>query len=467
MKTLSIRHCDSTAHPPPHTRTATGVPQQSTRSCRWSSQNSTRHIREIHHLLDGAFPEDFDCFLQRTDDLVIIGRFSSLLPDFRDFLCDRTLLSACCNAFSARTNLSPLSPTLQFNTNFSTLITRIGPSDASFPIARTIEPLPIGTQTFPLACSELCSFLSQVLGSRPWLFFFMGTWFPSLAVFSFFTSIWHVFHQTFCSPWLGAGTCFIVASGEPFAHLQEDSFSVCPALVAGCDLCFVLQTRACRMLRLHRCKPPVLTPTAIFDELLLVTVLMTPRATSHPPWHRRHGFPVSLPASPLRRRFTRALVRNVSSHVPLFGWPCHQSSLAAPPLCASPAFTLPLRNSGRCTFFHVPPHLQVLCVVSSPLSSLSRVCQSSSTTLRAGSPQHALPRATGGQLVLQRCYHPLRALRVGSLNSCHQFSLGKPHTSASVGKTESNCMNNNNDNLSESCSVSVSGTLCHRVVRWV
>ena len=49
-----------------------------------------------------------------------------------------------------------------------------------------------------------------VLGSHPWLFSFTGPGVPSLAVFSrslgpfpgcfsFFTSIWHVFHQPFCS----------------------------------------------------------------------------------------------------------------------------------------------------------------------------------------------------------------------------------------------------------------------------
>ena len=34
------------------------------------------------------FLKTFDCILQCTDDLVINWRYSSLLPDFRDFLCD-------------------------------------------------------------------------------------------------------------------------------------------------------------------------------------------------------------------------------------------------------------------------------------------------------------------------------------------------------------------------------------------
>ena len=94
-----------------------------------------------------------------------------------------------------------LSPTRAFITSFSTLITRIGFSDASFSIARTIKPLPMGTHTFPLACGWLCSFLSWVLGSHPWLFFFIYLG-PVPGCFSFFKSILHVFHQTFCSPWV-------------------------------------------------------------------------------------------------------------------------------------------------------------------------------------------------------------------------------------------------------------------------
>ena len=113
----------------------------------------------------------------------------------------------------------------------------------------------------------------------------MGPWVPFLAAFlrgslgpvpgcfPFFTFIWGVF-QTFCS---------LVASDKASAHPLPDSF---------CLPC----TR--RGLRVHCCEPSVLTPTAFFDELFLVTVLMTPRATSYQPWHRRHDFPAALHASP-------------------------------------------------------------------------------------------------------------------------------------------------------------------------
>ena len=49
---------------------------------RQSSGFAARHIGETDHFLDGPFLEDFDCFLQCTDDLVIVWRLSSLLPGF-------------------------------------------------------------------------------------------------------------------------------------------------------------------------------------------------------------------------------------------------------------------------------------------------------------------------------------------------------------------------------------------------
>ena len=45
--------------------------------------------------------------------------------------------------------------------------------DLSSPIARTIKPQPIGTQTFPACLPLALLLLSRVLGSRPWLFFFL------------------------------------------------------------------------------------------------------------------------------------------------------------------------------------------------------------------------------------------------------------------------------------------------------
>ena len=105
----------------------------------------------------------------------------------------------------------------------------------------------------------------------------------------------------------------------------------------------------------------------------VVTVLMTPRATSHPPWH----------STASRRRFTCALVRNVSRHATLFRWLRQQPSR---------------------------------CVVCSTLSSLARSASPrarlSELTL-LNSPQHAPPRGAGGLLVLQqRRLHPLHAQRV-------------------------------------------------------
>ena len=104
-----------------------------------------------------------------------------LLPDFRDFLCDWILLSACCNAFSARTDLSPLSPTRTFNTSFFSLIAHIGFSDASRIFRRILHHFSDNqTTTLPAVGTvlsfmgpgipSLAVFLSCVLGSHPWLF---------------------------------------------------------------------------------------------------------------------------------------------------------------------------------------------------------------------------------------------------------------------------------------------------------
>ena len=85
------------------------------------------------------------------------------------------------------------------------------------------------------------------LGSYPWLFFFiLRSWVPSLAIFSLFTSIWHVFNETYYS----LLECFIVASGEPSAHLLADSFSAClaPRRRLRSGLCFVLQAHAAEYL---------------------------------------------------------------------------------------------------------------------------------------------------------------------------------------------------------------------------
>ena len=162
---------------------------------------------------------------------------------------------------------------------------------------------------------------------------------------------------------------------------------------------------------------------------------MTPRGGGT----TRHG----TAATAFRRRFLRALVRNISRHATLFPWLCHQPSLAAPPewsaVCVTSLHSLLGATVERCTFSHVLPHLQVLCVVCSPLSSLSRFagppsCLSSTRTLSCCSRRsseltrlNTRPRAAGGLLVLHHRSHLLRTLRVGSLNSCHRFSFGKLH----------------------------------------
>ena len=74
------------------------------------------------------------------------------------------------------------------------------------------------------------------------VFLHLGSLGPVPGCFSFFTSIWHVFHHTYYSL-LG---CFIVASGESSAHPLADSFSAClaPRRRLRSGLCFVLQARA-------------------------------------------------------------------------------------------------------------------------------------------------------------------------------------------------------------------------------
>ena len=197
-----------------------------------------------------------------------------------------------------------------FNTSLSTTTTRIEFSDASFPVARTIKSQPIGTQTSPLACRWHCSFFHGSCGPIPGSFLH-GSWGPAPGCFSSWvlrSRLWlFSFHHVqlarvssnlLLTPWLGAGTCFIVASGEPSAHSVADSFPVCLAPVAGCDRVSVSCSKHAQQNASFALLPLELTPTTVFDELLLVTVIMTPRQTRHPPWHRRHSFPASLPASP-------------------------------------------------------------------------------------------------------------------------------------------------------------------------
>ena len=85
-----------------------------------------------------------------VDDLVVIVSF--LLSDFLDFF------SAYCNTFTARTDLSPLSPKRMFDTNLFTLTARIGISYVS----RILGCI--------LACCWHCSSCHGSLGPIPGCF---------------------------------------------------------------------------------------------------------------------------------------------------------------------------------------------------------------------------------------------------------------------------------------------------------
>ena len=190
---------------------------------------------------------------------------------------------------------------------------------------------------------HLAVFFTRVNGSRPWWFLFL-----------------HVSSNLLLTP-----GCFIKPSGESSAHPSlTTSLSALRPSPAAIGSLFRAPSTRCRMLLLHCCEPSVLTPTAIFDELLLITVLMTPRTTSHLTWHS--------PA--VRRRLTQALVRNVSRHTTLLFlvvlWLRPQPPRAARPLALPCASVRKLLWSG----------LFITLVAL-------EVCWSSTTTLRADSSQ--------------------------------------------------------------------------------
>ena len=130
-------------------------------------------------------------------------------------------VACCCCPSGARTDLSPLSPTQTFNTSLFSVTARIGFSDASRILRRILPHFSDNRTTALPVVGTALSFM----GPHPWLFFFhvslgpipgcfsfSGPWVPSLAVFLAwslspvrgcfppFTSMWHVFHQTFHSP---------------------------------------------------------------------------------------------------------------------------------------------------------------------------------------------------------------------------------------------------------------------------
>ena len=133
-----------------------------------------------------------------------------LLP--RLLLCGRTLvLSACCNTFLARTDLSPLSPTRSFNTSLSTLIARIGFSGRIASLIcsnnQTTTLPAVGTAlSWVLGVPSLAVLLHGHLGPVPACFLFLHVHLARVSSNLLLT--------------LGPGTCFIVVSGEPSAHTR-------------------------------------------------------------------------------------------------------------------------------------------------------------------------------------------------------------------------------------------------------
>ena len=133
-----------------------------------------------------------------VDDHVVIVAF--LLPDFLDFF------SAYCNTFTARTDLSPLSPTEMYDKSLFTLIARIGFSYVSRILGCILAH-------FSAIKKASLAAVGIALRPRPWLFFFTGSWVPSLAV------------------------CLSSRPSSPCssAHLLADCFSDHLSPVANCD----------------------------------------------------------------------------------------------------------------------------------------------------------------------------------------------------------------------------------------
>ena len=164
-----------------------------------------------------------------------------------------------------------------------------------------------------------------------------------------------------------------------------------PAAIGSLGLhCFVLQTRVAESFSCLAASP-------LFRRA-------APRrgphdSTSHePPATALHGFPASFHASPRPSRLTS-----------------RDSAFPRGPLAASPAFTC-CASARSSTCFRT----QVLCVVCSPLSSLSRssgpparLCELTVLNTHTHTPLHA----AGGVRVLQRRSHPIHALHVEAVDS--------------------------------------------------
>ena len=117
-----------------------------------------------------------------VDDLVVIVSF--LLPDVLDFF------SAYCNTFTARTDLSPRSPTEMYDKSLFTLIAPIGFSYVSRILGcilahfSAIKKKHLCLRLALLFGPDPGCFSSRVLGSRPWLFFLHGYLAPVPGCFS-------------------------------------------------------------------------------------------------------------------------------------------------------------------------------------------------------------------------------------------------------------------------------------------
>ena len=144
------------------------------------------YLNSLLDLLDGQLDVRHATFVKLTTSLTVlflktsIAFFNGLMTSssFGDFLTSEafcvteSVFQPAVTSSRRELICHPfISPTRALNT-ISTLTTRIGFSDASFSIARTIKPLPIGTH-FSTCLPLALLFLSWVLGSRPWLFFFL------------------------------------------------------------------------------------------------------------------------------------------------------------------------------------------------------------------------------------------------------------------------------------------------------
>ena len=164
------------------------------------------NLNNLLDLLDARLDVQHDMFVKSITSLMVLFLKSSIAfckalmtssssGDFplsfltsETFYVTESFFQPAVPPFSARTNLSPLSPTRTFNMSFSTSTTRTGFSEASFSVARTIKPQP------RLLLALL--FLSWVLRSHPWQFFShpFGTCFIKRSV-TLRLGGQHVFHR--------------------------------------------------------------------------------------------------------------------------------------------------------------------------------------------------------------------------------------------------------------------------------